>query len=135
MENKLNIRVGDVVRLIPLTVTELYDDGDMCFKEDVGLISPGLVESVIAHAETDAEKIARLEARIAELEKSKQTLTSNGWDVSDLQVKFAYLDQVKGYGPWIKAHHLPPESNLHRIKAYYENDMLVAYCFELSDAS
>ncbi|MFY7926747.1 MAG: hypothetical protein ACOVN5_13125 [Aquidulcibacter sp.] len=65
MENKLDIRVGDVVRLIPLTVEELYDDGDMCFKEDVGLISPDLVESIISRAETDAEKIARLEAELA----------------------------------------------------------------------
>jgi hypothetical protein len=78
MENKLELRVGDVVRLIPLTVKELYDDGDMCFKEDVGLISPDLVESIIAHAETEAEKIARLEqanrmleARIKDLEASE----------------------------------------------------------------
>ena len=74
MENKLELRVGDVVRLKPLTITEIYDDGDMCFKEDVGLICPDLVDEVISRAETDAEKIARLEAENAELRRDLQAL-------------------------------------------------------------
>lgn len=63
MENKLELRVGDVVRLFPLTITEIYDDGDLCFKEDVGLISPDLVDEIISRGE-----IARLEAENARLE-------------------------------------------------------------------
>lgn len=63
MENKLELRVGDVVRLKPITITEIYDDGDLCFKEDVGLICPDLVDEIISRGE-----IARLEAENARLE-------------------------------------------------------------------
>ena len=69
MENKLELRVGDVVRLKPLTITEIYDDGDLCFKEDVGLISPDLVDEIISRGE-----IARLEAENERLEAENAKL-------------------------------------------------------------
>lgn len=70
MENKLDIRVGDVVRLRPMKVD--YVSGEVvnlrssslkfCKTETVWIES---VESIISRAETDAEKIARLEAELA----------------------------------------------------------------------
>lgn len=69
MENKLELRVGDVVRLKPLTIREIYDDGDLCFKEDVGLISPDLVDEIISRGE-----IARLEAENERLEAENAKL-------------------------------------------------------------
>lgn len=69
MENKLELRVGDVVRLKPLTIREIYDDGDLCFKEDVGLICPDLIDEIISRGE-----IARLEAENAKLRRDLQAL-------------------------------------------------------------
>ena len=67
MENKLNLRVGDVVRLKPLTVRQIDNDGDVFFQGFRGFVEPEAVESIISRAETDAEKIARLEAENAGL--------------------------------------------------------------------
>ena len=64
MENKLELRVGDVVRLKPMTVKEFCDDGDILFAEG-NWSKVELIESIITRAETDAEKIARLEAELA----------------------------------------------------------------------
>ena len=61
----LNIRVGDVVRLKPQIVTVVFDDGDMQLDGCNWWVSQSLVESIISRAETDAEKIARLEAELA----------------------------------------------------------------------
>lgn len=65
MENKLKLRVGDVVRLKPLTVQQIDPDGDVFFRGYRGLLDIEAIESIISHAETDAEKIARLEAELA----------------------------------------------------------------------
>lgn len=66
MSKDLNIRVGDVVRLKPLTV-RFADSGEVTFKEQdrEGYFSADLIEEIISRAETDAEKIARLEAELA----------------------------------------------------------------------
>ena len=133
----MEIRVGDVVRLIPLTVTEVYDDGDMCFKEDVGLISPDLVEAVIAHAETDAEKIARLEARVKELESvavdsGPLTKTTNDGKIDGSEPEDSrYPPHLEGHGPWMSASDLQLEMNLYRMQALYKNGAIVAYCRKL----
>lgn len=71
MENKLELRVGDVVRLKPMTVKEFFDDGDILFAEG-NWSKAQLIESIISRAETDAEKIARLEAENAELRRDLQ---------------------------------------------------------------
>lgn len=65
MENKLELRVGDVVRLKPVTVFETFLDGDFQIEGSDGFLKPDMVESIISRAETDAEKIARLEGELA----------------------------------------------------------------------
>ena len=74
MENKLELRVGDVVRLRPMTVKEFFDDGDILFAEG-NWSRAELIESIISRAETDAEKIARLEG---ELVKAYRQIKWNG---------------------------------------------------------
>lgn len=66
MSNELKPRDGDVVRLKPLTV-RFADSGEVTFKEQdrEGYFSADLIEEIISRAETDAEKIARLEAELA----------------------------------------------------------------------
>ena len=72
MENELELRVGDVVRLKPLTVRQIDPDGDVFFRGYRGLLDIETIESIISRAETDAEKIARLEAENAELRRDLQ---------------------------------------------------------------
>ena len=61
----LDIRVGDVVRLKPQTVSVVWSDGDVEFVKDSPFFRASDIESIISRAETDAEKIARLEAELA----------------------------------------------------------------------
>ena len=65
MENKLELRVGDVVRLKPMTVSMVWSDGDIELVKDSPFFRASDIESIITRAETDAEKIARLEAELA----------------------------------------------------------------------
>ena len=61
----LDLRVGDVVRLKPQTVSVVWSDGDVEFVKDSPFFRASDIESIISRAETDAEKIARLEAELA----------------------------------------------------------------------
>ena len=72
MENKLELRVGDVVRLKPMTVRQIDNDGDLFFQGFRGLFEPDAVESIISRAETPEETIARLEAENAALRRDLQ---------------------------------------------------------------
>ena len=72
MENKLDLRVGDVVRLKPLTVRQIDADGDVFFRGFRGLFEIEAIESIISRAETPQETIARLEAENAELRRDLQ---------------------------------------------------------------
>ena len=72
MENKLELRVGDVVRLHNGTI-ETYDQTLLTISIPVGIgftsakfsVHRSAVAEIISRAETDAEKIARLEAELA----------------------------------------------------------------------
>ena len=64
----LNIRVGDVVRLLDFKVTEVgahFITGDYVGGSQGYTYPSRYVAEVISRAETDAEKIARLEAELA----------------------------------------------------------------------
>ena len=65
MENKLELRVGDVVRLKPLTVTGIFGDDTILFN-NIFRVSSDRIESIISRAETPQETIARLKAELAE---------------------------------------------------------------------
>ena len=65
MENKLELRVGDVVRLKPMTVFETFLDGDFQIEGCDGFLKTDMVESIISRAKTPQETIARLEAELA----------------------------------------------------------------------
>ena len=75
----LDIRVGDVVRLHNGTV-ETYDQTLLTISIPVGIgftsakfsVHRSAVAEIISRAETDAEKIARLEAENAELRRDLQ---------------------------------------------------------------
>ena len=67
----LDIRVGDVVRLKPVTVSRVFESGAFCVEEseyvpdDYSLFYPDMVEEITSRAETPQETIARLEAELA----------------------------------------------------------------------
>ncbi|MCA3080410.1 MAG: hypothetical protein ING71_16670 [Rhodocyclaceae bacterium] len=130
----MDIRVGDVVRLKPVKVSSVYYDGSFDFeganesREGLGVIPSVFVEEFILRIETEAEKIARLEARVKELEAQQKTLagepeyrlvieTSNNpnhsnqiWtEVEPIGVKPWYPEQLVGYGPWIEG---PPPKEM-----------------------
>jgi hypothetical protein len=99
----MEVRVGDVVRLKPVKVSNVYYDGSFDFeganesREGLGVIPSAFVEEFILRIETDAEKIARLEARVKELEAQQKPEV------------LLYPDQLTGYGPWIDG---PPPLHL-----------------------
>ena len=65
MENKLELRVGDVVRLKPMTVFETFLDGAFQIEGCDGFLKTDMVESIMSRAKTPQETIARLEAELA----------------------------------------------------------------------
>lgn len=69
MKSKLDIRVGDVVRLLDFKVTEVGTNtisGDYVGGSQGYTYPIRYAAEVISRAETDAEKIARLEDQIAD---------------------------------------------------------------------
>ena len=68
----LDIRVGDVVRLKDFKVEDCDNYTVKAYsveeKRTVYFFPHSFIDEVISRTETDAEKITRLEARIAELE-------------------------------------------------------------------
>ena len=75
MENKLELRVGDVVRLLDFKITEVGThiiSGDYVGGSQGYTYPSRYVAEVISRAETDAEKIARLEAENAALRRDLQ---------------------------------------------------------------
>lgn len=109
MENELELKVGDVVRLKPLTVRQIGPDGDVFFKGYRGLVDVEAIESIISYAETDAEKIARLTDQLAdaknviktqeaELDKTPRKIEWNGGECpvnKDAQVLVWYRNGEK----------------------------------------
>lgn len=76
----MDVRVGDVVRLKPMKVKYVFSEGDFSiddrFVYDDAVFRPASVEEIILREETDAEKIARLEARVKELEAQQKPKTN-----------------------------------------------------------
>ena len=150
MENKLELRDGDVVRLKPATVFATFLDGSFQIEGSDGFFKPDMVESIITRVETPQETIARLKQIIENQASGVQTITKER-DAERARAenyrqkyerllvvkkkKFASFERVDGYGPWIMSEHLPPETNIYGLKAHYENGKLVAYCKKLSDVS
>ena len=106
----LDIRVGDVVRLKPMTIVSLPPRGGFMARYDNPSDSDGesrgsahlyfdTVESIISRAETDAEKIARLEAENAELKARLEPRPL--W----------YPPSDDRFGPWIDGP--PPKGKSH----------------------
>jgi hypothetical protein len=89
MEDKLEIRVGDVVRLKPMVVRQIDDDGDVFFKGCRGLLDIEAIESIISRAETDADQIARLNR---ELEEQKADVRAAEKAFDDLQSRYNRLE-------------------------------------------
>lgn len=97
----MDIRVGDVVRLVDFKITEVSHGGfvgDFLTTMGKGFAFPTrFAAQFVSRAETDAEKIARLEARVKELEAQQKP------------VALMYPKQLDGYGPWIDG---PPPLHL-----------------------
>ena len=67
MSNELKLRVGDVVRLKPLTVKKVDDDHIRVYEIDWidCWFNQSLVEEIISRAETPEEELERLRAELA----------------------------------------------------------------------
>jgi hypothetical protein len=147
--DKNDIRIGDTVlvtcrvRAIPDAGGNFYGDTqhskyNVCFHARD-------ISAVVKRAETDAEKIARLEARIAELEEQNGELARGqlsryrqrfpsmaaAWPEQKPEENPWYPDQLEGYGPWIKAK--PGEVIRLPFVGHYAGGGLVAYCKKLEE--
>jgi hypothetical protein len=142
---KMEIRVGDKVKLRDGYV-DASDGSMLTIRVPIGIgmakaivkIHSSAVEAVIAHAETDAEKIARLEARVKELESlavdGPLTKTTNDGKIDGSQPEAPwYPDQLEGYYPWTVSNRIPLGLNMCRTKVHYENGEPVAFCCKLPD--
>lgn len=108
MTDKLDIRAGDVVRLKPVTVAEVFDDGDI---EAYGLFfKSDMVEEIVSRAETPQETIARLKAELA-VEKEKSRTMASAFALADKRRKQLEMKLLNVY----KNSH-KPVLDIHRLK-------------------
>jgi hypothetical protein len=147
--NKNDIRIGDTVE-VNFKAKVRGKNGDYA-NLDVGktivALEYYLISNVIARAETDAQKIERLEARVVELEEQNGELAQGqlsryrqrfpsmaaAWPEQKPEEKPWYPEQLEGYGPWIKGSDLPPETNVYGYMCHVRNGNEIFFCKKLDE--
>ena len=120
--DKKDIRIGDTVEVsFKAKVTGKNGDyANLDVGKTVVALEYYLISNVIARAETDTQKTARLEARVAELEKENDVLAQGQLSryrqrFPDMEAAWTeqekpwYPKQLEGFGPWIEG---PPPLDL-----------------------
>ena len=122
----MEIRVGDVVQPKKMIVGEIFGEKEgaylRCVPVDGGkcdYIFAENIETVIERKETDAEKIARLKARVKELEAQQEPKDST------------YPDQLEGYGPWAKTVKVPAGAIVRGVRTFFYNGEIL-FCVKLA---
>ena len=117
----MEIRVGDVVQLKAVKVKKVFPDGDfVCTVDGVDrYVCQSLIDSVFERTETDAEKIARLEARVKELEAQQEPEAP------------CLPDQLEGYGPWAKTVKVPAGARVREVRTIVHNGEIL-FCVKLA---